>query len=150
MPALVLPVVRGRMQDAEVGRGRRVEQLRDLVEGVGVRVGRARRVRVGLLVGERSEPGGRLVGERVGTGGLEDLPRARRPAPPERDPPLRAQGLVAVVAAGEDHVDDGFQFLAEEHLERGVDRGPIGLGDLVAATVGSGTGSGNRVSSHGR
>ena len=39
--ALVLPVVGGRVDDAEVGRGRRVEELRDLVEGEGVGVGRA-------------------------------------------------------------------------------------------------------------
>ncbi len=49
--ALVLPVVRGRVQDAEVGRGRVVEELRDVVVGEGVGVLAPVGVRVGELVG---------------------------------------------------------------------------------------------------
>ena len=109
------------------------------------------RVRVGLLVGERGEPVGRLVGERVGALGLEDVPGRPASAPPERDPPSARQRLVAVVAAGEHHVDDGLELRPEQHLERGVDRGPVAVGDLVAAIVGSrGRGVGDGLSSHGR
>ena len=43
MAALVLPVVRGGVQHAEVGRRRMVEELRDVVVGERVRVGVARR-----------------------------------------------------------------------------------------------------------
>ena len=56
--ALVLPVVGGGVQHAEVGRGRMVEELRDVVERVRVRVGGTRRVRVGALGVEAHEPVG--------------------------------------------------------------------------------------------
>ena len=63
--ALVLPVVRGRVDHAEVGRGGRVEELRDLLVGERVGVVVAVRVEVGPLGVEADELVGRLVGERV-------------------------------------------------------------------------------------
>ena len=87
-----------------------------------------------LLVGERGEPVGRLVGERVGALGLEDVP-GPRVAPPERDPTLGGERLVAVVAAREHHVDDGLERRLEQHLERGIDLGPVLVGDLVAMPI---------------
>ena len=71
--ALVLPVVRGGVQHAQVGRGGRVEELDDLLEGVRVGVVGAVRVQVGELGVERREGVGRLVGERV----ARPPPRAR-------------------------------------------------------------------------
>ena len=63
--ALVFPVVGGRVEHTEVGRGRMVEQLGDLVVGERVGVVGTRRMRVGALGGEAGELVGRLVGERI-------------------------------------------------------------------------------------
>ena len=89
--ALVLPVVRGGVEHAEVGRGGRVEELGDLVERVRVGVVGAVRVRVGALVVEADELVGRLVGERVAARRPRSA-RSRRPAgAAERDPAVGAR-----------------------------------------------------------
>ena len=129
--ALVLPVVRGRVEHAEVGRGGRVEELRGLLVGERVGVGVPVRVEVGPLGLEPDELVGRLVGERVA---------ARRGSTSTKSPasvrskvtrPSRDEGLVAVVAAGEHHVDDGLERRIEQHLERPLGRLPVLVGDLV-------------------
>ena len=56
--ALVLPVVRGRVHHAEVGRGGVVEELGRLLERVRVGVGGPLRMRVGQLGLETGEPAG--------------------------------------------------------------------------------------------
>ena len=71
--ALVFPVVRRRVDHAEVGRGRVVEQLRDRVVREGVGVHGAVGVRIGALVGERRELVGGLIGQRVGALGADAL-----------------------------------------------------------------------------
>ena len=100
--ALVLPVVRGRVEHAQVGRGRVVEELRDVVVRVGVRVGGAGRVRIGALGVDAHEPVGRLVGERVRAGhagAFVAVGSGTRAA--ERDRAVGARDLVgAVVSCG--------------------------------------------------
>ena len=78
--ALVLPVVRRRVDHAEVGRRGRVEELGDLVERVRVGVVAPVRVLLRPLVGERRELVGRLVGERVAALGGGDSVSAPSPA----------------------------------------------------------------------
>ena len=78
--ALVLPVVPGRVQHAQVGRGGRVEELDDLLVGVRVGVVAAVRVLVRELGVEAGEGVGRLVADRVGALLLEqrhDSPNRR-------------------------------------------------------------------------
>ena len=127
--ALVLPVVVGRVQDAQVGCRRVVEQLGDVVEREGVRVLVAAGVEVGPLVGKRGEAVGRLVGERVGAGGLEHL--VGPVAAPEPHRPVVGPGLVRTVAGQEDHVDDRLQRRVGQDLE-----GSLGLVDPVARELG--------------
>ena len=62
----VLPVVGGRVHHAEVGGGRVVEELGDLLEGERVGVGGPAGVGVGQLGAEPGEAVGRLVGEGIG------------------------------------------------------------------------------------
>ncbi len=126
--ALVLPVVRGGVQDAEVGRRRMVEQLRDVVERVRVRVGGARRVRVGALGVEPHETIGRLVGDRVGTGPAGALvPVGPGAGAPERHRPVGARDFVGATHIGarldppRHHVDDRRQLRVEQHVERTVE-----------------------------
>ncbi len=123
---LVLPVVGGGVQHAQVGRRRMVEELRDVVERVRVRVGVARRVRVGALRVETDEPVGRLVGERIRTGD----PGALVAVGPgsgaaERHCARGARHLVGVVVARLDptghHVDDRRQLCVEQHVQRAVE-----------------------------
>ena len=117
--ALVLPVVRGRVDHAEVGRGR---ASRRAARSARRRTGRRCRVRCGcrlrLLVVEAARTC-RSTGRRAGCGPRlatssksPSLGRARsvtRPSGGER--------LVAVVAAGEHHVDDRLERGVEQDLE---------------------------------
>ena len=123
--ALVLPVVRGGVQHAQVGRRRMVEELRDVVERERVRVGVARRVRVGAL-GGRGRRAGRATGRRAGrapvtagalvavgpgSGAAERRPRRRRSPPRTCRAPVRRRH----------HVDDRRQLRVEQHVERAVE-----------------------------
>ncbi len=121
MTALVFPVVGRRMDHAEVGGRRVVEQLGDRVVGVGIGVGAAMRVGVGSLVDEWRERVGRLIGERIGTGRVEPLVSGVGAA--ERDRAVVGAGLVVVAVAREHHVDDGLEARIQEDVE-----GPIGVG----------------------
>ena len=130
MPALVRPVVGGRVDHAQVGRGGVVEELGDLREPERIRVLAAGRVGVGAFRFQPGELVGGLVGERVGTLAC-DLLVAAALGPPEADPPVVRPGLVRPVAREQDHVDDGIEGRVEQHLER-----PLGVvlaigGDLV-------------------
>ena len=134
--ALVLPVVRGGVQHAQVGRGGMVEELRDVVERERVRVRGARRVRVGALGVEPDEAVGGLVGERIGAvhaGALVAV--GARTGAPERDRTLGAGDLVRALVrasyvpspvptrrrAPRHHVDDRRQLRVEQHVERAVE-----------------------------
>ncbi len=130
MPALVLPVVGGGVDHAQVGRGRVVEELGDLREPERVRVLAARGVGVSALGVQPGEPVRRLVGERVGAL-AGDLLVAAALGAPEADPPVVRAGLVRRVAREQDHVDDRVERGVEQDLER-----PLGVvdafgGDLV-------------------
>ncbi len=134
--ALVLPVVGGGVQDAEVGGGGRVEELGDLVEGVRVRVLRPVRERMGELVGEGGEPVGRLVAEGVAARSADPLvgaPLGTASGPAERDPPVGRERLVEPVSHGTHHVDDGCELPVEQDLQRRIRLGPVGVGHLVRA-----------------
>ena len=105
--ALVLPVVRRRVDHAEVRRGRVVEQLGDRVEGVRVGVDGPVRVGVCPLVGERGELVGRLVGEGVDALAPETLVAVGAgTGPPEGHGTVVGPRLVAVAVAEQHHVDD--------------------------------------------
>ncbi len=118
------------MDDAQVRGGRRVEQLGDLVVGMGVGVVATVRVLVRQLLGERRELAGRLLRERVPALDGGDRERAVvRPAEPDRA--VGGQRLVVAVAAGQHHVDDGVQFGIEQDLEGGIRRIPVLVGDFV-------------------
>ena len=118
--ALVLPVVRGRVEHAEVGRGRRVEELGDLVVGVRVGVVGPVRVGVGLLVGERRRTC-RSTGRRAG--------RCPRSSTTSRSRRRRSGGSVTRPSCGERLVASsrrvstmstiGLERRIEQHLERG-------------------------------
>ena len=62
----------------------------------------------------------------------------------EGDLPAGREGLVAVVAAGEDHVDDRLERRVEQDLERPLSRLPVLVGDLVAR-VADGAGHEGRI-----
>ena len=130
VPALVLPVVGGRVDDAQVGGRRRVEELGDLVVAVGIGVLPAVRMEVSPLLGEGRVRAGILAAERIGALLGDDLPAGVGAA--EGDHPVGGESLVAAVAAGEHHVDDGLEGGVEQHLEGGVDVGPVLGSDLVA------------------
>ncbi len=73
-------------------------------------------------------------------------------APPERDPTLGGERFVAIVAAREHHVDDRLELGPEQHLERGIDRGPVRGGNLMARPIRRrvrGRRGGDGLSSHG-
>ena len=128
--ALVLPVVRGRVEHAEVGGGGRVEELRGLLVRERVGVGVPVRVEVGPLGLEPDELVRRLVGERIAA--LEaHLDEVTGVGPLEGHPAARGQGFVAVVPMGEHHVDDGLERRIEQHLERLLGCLPVLVGDLV-------------------
>ena len=97
MPALVLPVVGGGVDHAQVGRGRVVEELGDLCEPERVRVLAAPGVGMGALGVQPGEPVRRLVGERIGALARDLLVPAAL-GPPEADPPVVRTGLVRRVA----------------------------------------------------
>ncbi len=129
--ALVLPVVRGRVDHAEVGRRRVVEQLRDLVERERVRVLLARRVWLGALGGKPRELVGGLVGERIGArGGDRFVPAVVRA--PEPDPAVVRASLVTAAACHQHHVDDRIERRVEQHLERALGVGLVLGRDLVS------------------
>ena len=131
--ALVLPVVRGRVEHAEVGRGGRVEELRGLLERE--RVGVVRRgAGAGWPARRRGRRTCRSTGRRAGCGpSWLDLDEVAVVGALEGDPAVGGERLVAVVAAGEHHVDDGLERRVEQHLERPIGRLPVLVGDLVAA-----------------
>ena len=136
--ALVLPVVRGGVQHAEVGGGGRVEELGDLVERVRVGVLRPVRERVGALVGERRELR-RSTGRRGDRGpSTGDALVGAVGVAAERDPAVVGEGLVGAVAGRAHHVDDRVEGAVEEHLERRLGLVPVGVGDLVGARWGRG------------
>ncbi len=128
--ALVLPVVRGGMDHAQVGRGGRVEELGGLLErervGVVVAVG----VQPGALGLDADELVGRLVGQRV-EALLLYLAEPAVGIALEHDPATGGEGLVAAVAVGQDHVDDRFQRGVEQDVEGLVGVGAVLVGDLV-------------------
>ena len=130
MAALVLPVVRGGVEHAQVGRGRRVEELGDLLEGVGVGVVGAAGERVGPLLGQRRELGGRLVGQGIPAldrGALEGAVVVAA----EGDPAVVGEGLVRAVPGRAHHVDDRVEPGVEQHVEGRLRLGPVGVGKLV-------------------
>ena len=129
VPALVLPVVGGRVDDAQVGGGGGVEELGDLVVAVGIGVLPAVGMEVSALRGERRVGAGVLAAERVGALLSDDLPAGV--GTPEADHPVGRERFVAAVAAGEDHVDDGLEGRVEQHGEGSVDLGPVLGRDLV-------------------
>ena len=125
VPALVGPVVRRTVDHAEVGRRRMVEKLGELFEGVGVAVLVATRMRHGPLGLKSGEAPLVLHGERVLTRGRLD-PEAAIPVGVSAEPhgPVRRRDLVGTVGPRPaDHVDDGLEVAAQEHLE-----GPVTLG----------------------
>ena len=132
--ALVLPVVPGGVQHAEVGRRGGVEELHDLLVRVRVGVVAAVRVLVGELGVEAGEGVGGLVRDRVGALLLEQRDDARIGG--EAHPAVGAQRLVGPVAAGEHHVDDGLEARVEEHVEGGLGQIAVLVGDLVGAVIG--------------
>jgi hypothetical protein len=122
------------VQDAEVGRSRRVEELRDLFERMGIGVVDARGIRVRPLVGKGCELVGGLIRERIPAldrNSLEPVTSAAEP-----DPPVRGEGLVDIVTVGEHHVDDRLQLGIEENVEGGLDFGPDCVFDLVGRHTG--------------
>ena len=116
--ALVLPVVVGGVDHAQIGRRGVVEELSDVVERVRVRVVGAGRVALRDLGCERSELLGRLVGERVVPFGLEHVEAGV--ASPEPACSRGRSGLVRAVAADEHHVDDRVERGIEQHFQRPV------------------------------
>ena len=125
MPALVLPVVVGRVDDTEVGGGGVVEELGNLVEGLRIRVFPPVRVLARDLGRERGELRRRLVGEGVEALGGEHLEAVVAAGEAHRT--VVGPGLVRAVAGHEDHVDDGLEARVGEHPERRLGRlGPLG------------------------
>jgi hypothetical protein len=114
--ALVLPVVRGGMDHAQVGRGGVVEQLGYLREREGVRVLAPGRVAVSAFDLEPREAVSGLVGERVGALGGDPFVAAAVTAAEAHPPVVRAR-LVGAVASEQDHVDDRVERGVEEHVE---------------------------------
>ena len=141
--ALVFPVVRGRVDHAQVGRGRRVEELRGLRvrERVGVVV--AVRVESGPLGLEPDELVGRLVAERVAAL-VAHLHEVAGLGALEGDAATGRERLVAVVAVGEHHVDDGLERRIEQDLEGPIGGLPVLVGDLVRG-VRDGAGHGSSI-----
>ena len=121
MPALVLPVVGGGVDHAQVGRGGVVEELGDLREPERVRVLAAGGVGVCALRVQPRELVGGLVGERVGAV-ARDLLVAAALGTTEADPAVVRTGLVRVVAREQDHVDDRVESDIEQDVER-----PLGV-----------------------
>ena len=129
--ALVFPVVAGRVDHAQVGGGRRVEELRGLLEREGIRVLGAVGEHVGALVLEPDELVGRLVGERIAAAAL-DLGEVAALGALEGHPPVGGERLVTIVAAGEHHVDDGLERRIEQDLERAIGFRAVLVGDLMS------------------
>ncbi len=127
--ALVLPVVRGRVQNTEIGSGRGIEELGDVLERERVRVVAAMRMRPALLLGERRERAGRLVGERVVA--LDGYPLETVRGAAKRDPAVVGARLVHAVSMPADHVDDGIERTVAQDGEGSFGGGPRGVGDLV-------------------
>jgi hypothetical protein len=140
LAALVLPVVRGRVQAQDVRCGRVVEQLGDVLVGVGVRLLGAAGPAVVELVDQRREPVGRRVAQGVAAldQGLDEAPR--RPAVPvgigrrarlttEAHPPVDRPHVVPLVVGGDDEVDDGLEGGVEQRV--GGSPHPAGIGYLV-------------------
>ena len=127
------------MDDAQVGRGGMVEELRDLLEGERVGVVTAVRMRVGALGGEAREPGGRLVGQGIFALDGDGLEAAVDPA--ELDAAVGAAGLVAgvptrarvvpAVGAEEHHVEDRLERPVEKDVERQVPHAREGTLDVA-------------------
>ena len=119
VPALVLPVVRGRVDHAQVGCGRMVEQLGDLLERERIGVVAPVGVRVGELGVEPGEMRRRLVGERVvalGGDGLEAVRTCAGTQPGRRRWPPRRRRRGAL----QHHVDDRRRVRVEQDAERPV------------------------------
>ena len=96
---------------------------------------------VGELVVERRELVGGLVGERIGTGGGDQLvavPARARAA--EHGAAVVAQGLVGAVAAEQHHVHDGLEGAVQEDRQ-----GPVGVRFEVAGKPVGGFGGGHGV-----
>ena len=124
VPALVGPIVRCTVDYAEVGRRRMVEELGELLERVGVAVLVATRVRHGPLGLKSDEALLVLHSERVLTRGRLD-PEAAIRAGVSTEPhgSVRRRDFVGAVGPRPaDHVDDGIEVLAQQHLE-----GPVTL-----------------------
>lgn len=116
---VVLPVVGRGVQTHDVGCGRVVEELSDLVVGVGVGLLRARGPRCRTLGGKRREPVGGGVAERVAPFDVDlgVVPASVVGFTPEADGPVESTRLVAGPVPGDHHVDDGFQ----RRIQQGAD-----------------------------
>jgi hypothetical protein len=131
---LVLPVVGSRVQNAEVGRGRRVEELRDLFERMGIGVVDPGRVRIRTLFGKGRELVGRLIRERIPALDRDSLEPVTTAAEP--DPPVGGEGFVDIVTVGEHHVDDRLQLGVEKNVEGSLDNGADCVFDLMGRHTG--------------
>jgi hypothetical protein len=108
---VVLPVVGRGVQTHDVGCGRVVEELSDLVVRVGVGLLRARGPGCRTLGGKRREPVGGGVAERIAPLDvhLGVVPASVAGITPEAHGPVQGTRLVAGPVPGYHHVDDGFQ-----------------------------------------
>ncbi len=129
VPALVLPVVGRRVQHAQVGRGRGIEQLGDVLVRERICVVAAMRVGPAPLLGEGRERGRRLVGERIVALGRDTFEAVTGAA--ERDPAVVRARLVQPVPMAAHHVDDRFERGVAQHGECRLRRGPVGVRNLV-------------------
>jgi hypothetical protein len=115
----VLPVVRRRVHYAEVGRRGGVEELRHLVVGERVGVGRPLGVETGPLGVDAHEPVGGLVADRVAAVDLLELEAPPRPFhfTAEADPAVHRPDLVGLRRrAAEHHLDDGGERLRAQDV----------------------------------
>ena len=123
--ALITPVVRRRMQHAQVGCGRVVEQLRHLLVPVRIAVGGARRMQAVEFGVDAGEAVDRLIGQRVAAAHVVD--REASVVAAERDGTIGGERFVAVRSGGaEDHLDNRFEVVVQENFEgalRGVGHG---------------------------
>jgi hypothetical protein len=136
LTAVVLPVVGRRVQAHEVGGGGVVEELGDVLVGVRIGLPGAVGPAVRQLVGERREPVGGRVAQRVAASDLdvdETPPLAvavgRRDLTAEPDPAVDRASLVGVAVGGHDHVDDGLECGVEQRVGHPPD--PVGIGRHV-------------------
>ncbi len=135
--ALVFPVVRRGMDHTEVRRGGVIEQLRDGVVRVGIRVQRPVGIGVGALVDERSELLGRLIGERVHTLTADALVcrcTGVGEIAAEGHGSVMGASFVVIAVRNQHHVHDLFEIRVEQDLHCGFGIGNEFGRDLVAGS----------------